>query len=273
MGDLATPGLDAAASAATRTGRPLDELVAAVTFLTRVPVASRGASRSRSGAAAFGLVGAALGLAAAVPLLVAGAAHPLPAAIISVGILALFDGGLHLDGLADTFDALAAPGGAAERARTDPRAGTAGVVAIVVVVGLQAAALAELAGRGGLIAAAMLLAAVAVSRAAAPAWAVTVGRRAAPPDGLGAWFAETTSVGAAIVAIVSAVVVTLVAVELAGPLVGVAAGAGAAVAVGIGAIIVRQRRQLDGDGYGALIETTVAAILLVATLLAGGSLG
>jgi len=124
VGDLARPG---AATVATRDGGPLDELVAAVTFLTRVPVASRGASRSRTGAAAFGLVGAALGLAAAVPVLVSGAAHPLPAAILSVGVVALIEDGLHLDGLADTFDALAAPAGRAERARTDPRAGTAGV--------------------------------------------------------------------------------------------------------------------------------------------------
>jgi adenosylcobinamide-GDP ribazoletransferase len=270
VGDLATPG---AASVGTRDGGPLDELVAAVTFLTRVPVASRGARRSRTGAAAFGLVGTALGLAAAVPLLVAGGAHPLPAAIISVGILALLDGGLHLDGLADTFDALAAPGGVAERARTDPRAGTAGVVAIVVVVGLQAAALAELAGRSGLIAGITLIAAMTVSRAAAPAWAVTVGRRVAPPDGLGAWFAEATSIGAASVAIVSAIVVTLVGVELAGPVVAVAVGAGTVVSVLIGAVVVRLRRQLDGDGYGTLIETSAVAVLLAATFLASGTVG
>jgi len=266
---VATPGA-ATPRTAIRDGGPLDELVAAVTFLTRVPVASHGASRSRTGAAAFGLVGAALGLAAAVPVLVAGPAHPLPAAILSVGILALLDGGLHLDGLADTFDALAAPGGLAVRARTDPRAGTVGVVSIVLVVGLEAAALAELAARGGLIAGVTLIAAVAVSRAAAPAWAVTVGRRMTPPDGLGAWFAQATSVAAALLAVATTVVVAVVAVEFAGPAVAVAVGAGTVVAVVIGVIVVRLRRQLDGDGYGAQIETTVTAILLAATLLAGG---
>ena len=57
-----------------------------------------------------------------------GQGHPGPAAISALAIVAILSGGLHLDGLADTSDALAAPAGAADRARTDPRAGTAGVV-------------------------------------------------------------------------------------------------------------------------------------------------
>ncbi len=266
MGELASP----AARESPLRGAA-DEVVAAVTFLTRISVTRLATGRSRTGAAAFGLVGAALGMAAAVPLLVAGAAHPLPAAIAAIGLLALLDGGLHLDGLADTFDALAAPAGAAERARTDPRAGAAGVIAIVVTVGLQAAALAELASRGGLLSAAAFVAAVTVSRAAAPVWTVAVGRRMAPPDGLGRWFADATSPGAAAVAIGSAAVVVAALVEMTGIAVGLAAVTGMIGALIVGAIVVRLRRQLDGDASGALIELTVAAVLLAATLLAGAA--
>jgi phage shock protein PspC (stress-responsive transcriptional regulator) len=37
--------------------------------------------------------------------------------------------------------------------------------------------------------------------------------------------------------------------------------AGSAVSLGIGAVIVRLRRQLDGDGFGALVELTLSAVL------------
>jgi adenosylcobinamide-GDP ribazoletransferase len=259
---------------AGRDGGPVDTLVAAVAFLSRIPVAGRvgdraAAGRSRTGASAFGLVGAALGLVAAVPLVAFGGLHPFLAAIAGLALLALLDGGLHLDGLADTFDALAAPGSAAERARTDPRAGTAGVIAIVAVLALDAAALAELAARGGWTAAATLIAAGAVSRAAAPAWAVLVGRRRRPQRGLGAWFAEATTTGEAFVAGLSAAALALLLVGFGGVLVALGVLAGIVVAAVAGGLVVRARHQLDGDGYGALIEITFAAVLVATALLAG----
>ena len=265
MGDVAVT--------ARRAGSPIDELLAAVAFLTRLPVASHRTGGTRTGAAAFGLVGAVLGLIAAIPLAVLGSFHALLASIAAVALLALLDGGLHLDGLADTFDALAAPGDAAERARTDPRAGIAGVVAIVAVLGLDVAALAELATRDGWRAAIVLVAAVTVCRAVAPAWAVTVGRRWRPADGLGAWFAGSTTTVEAVVAAISAVLVTLVLVELGGPLVALAVLVGLGVSAIVGGIVVRARHQLDGDGYGALIEITLAAVLVSAAVLAAPTAG
>lgn len=248
-------------------GHPFAELIAAVAFLTRVPVRPVGDSRSRTGAAAFGLVGALIGAVAAAPMILAGAAHPLPAAIAAVGLLALLDGGLHLDGLADTFDALAAPAGAADRARTDPRAGTAGVVAIVVTLGLAAASIAETAGGDAVRAAAIVIAAAALSRAAAPVWAVAVGRRRRAAGGLGTWFADEVTRGAASVALVTAAVIVLLLVEFAGPGVALASVAGLAAAAIAGLVLVRVRGQLDGDGYGAIIELTFAAIVLSEALL------
>jgi adenosylcobinamide-GDP ribazoletransferase len=249
-------------------GHPLAELVAALAFLTRVPVRPFGDSRSRTGAAAFGLVGALIGAVAAAPLLFAGTSHPLPAAIATVGLLALLDGGLHLDGLADTFDGLAAPAGAADRARTDPRAGTAGVVAIVVILGLAGASIAEVAAGGGVRAGAVVIAAAALSRATAPVWAIAVGRHRRAAGGLGTWFADEVSRGAAAFALVTAVLVVLVLVEFAGPGVALASLAGLVAAAILGLVLVRLRGQLDGDGYGAIIELTFAAIVLSAALLA-----
>jgi cobalamin synthase len=113
----------------------------------------------------------------------------------------------------------------------------------------------------------MLVAASAVSRAVAPAWAVVVGRRRRPPGGLGAWFADATSGVAAGVALVSVAIVLGALVELAGPRVALAAVIGGITGSAIAGWLIRLRRQLDGDGYGALIEVTATSVLLVAALL------
>ena len=247
-----------------RRASPTAELAAATAFLTRVPVAS---VSGRTGSAAFGLVGGLLGLVASVPLLVLAPAHPVLGAIAAIAILAVLSGGLHLDGLADTFDALAAPSGGADRARTDPRAGTAGLIAVVLVLGVDVAALAELGGRGALPAAVALVAAATVSRAAAPAWGALVGRDRAPAAGLGTWFAASTSGLAAAVAVASAAILVLVGVEVAGPRVALAAGIGVLLGSVLTAMIVAARRQLDGDGYGALVEITFAAVLGAAAVI------
>jgi adenosylcobinamide-GDP ribazoletransferase len=252
-------------------GTPLAELLAAVGFLTRVPVptgSARGtATEPRTGAAAFGIVGLGLGIVAALPIVVGGGVHPMPAAILSLALLAILSGALHLDGLADTADALAAPAGAADRARTDPRAGSAGVIALVLVLGLDVALLAELAVRGPLAAGVALVAAAAVSRASAPVAAVTLGRLLPPAAGLGRWFAEATSTAAAIVAVGSAVVAVAVLAAIAGPWVLAAVALGALGAAILGGAIVRARGGFDGDGYGALVEITFSAVLLAAAIV------
>jgi adenosylcobinamide-GDP ribazoletransferase len=245
----------------------LGELVAAIAFLTRVPVPMRIGGQERTGAAAFGLVGLFLGASAAVPIGLVGGGHPVVAAVAGLAILQVLAGAFHLDGLADTADALAAPAGRADPARTDPRAGTAGVTAIAVVLGLDAAVVAELAARDVILAGCTIVAAVVASRATAPLWAIVVGRGRSPRHGLAAWFAEATSVGEAAVSATTLLVVELMLVEVVGPrvLIATATGLGAAAIVGAG--IVGLRHQLDGDGYGAIIEVTVAAVLVASVLI------
>ena len=251
----------------------LDELVAGVRFLTRVPVPG-GVSRAdgaddRTGAAAFGLVGLGVGTVAALPLIALGSVHPAPAAILALALLAILSGALHLDGLADTADAIAAPVGGANRARTDPRIGSAGAVALIAVLALDATLLVELLARGSGRAAAAFVAATAISRAAAPVWAWSVGRRrATPASGLGRWFADRTGLVAASVAAVTAVIATVALAAASGSWSILAALAGPVLAGAIGGAVVAVRRQLDGDGYGALVEVTFAAALLTVAVVA-----
>ena len=115
---------------------------AALSMLTRIPVGA--ADDDDTGAAAYGLVGALVGAIAAIPVALLAGAAPTLAAIVAVGTLAIVSGGLHLDGLADTADALLAPDRIrAEAARKDPAVGSGGVVALVLVLAAQVAALAS----------------------------------------------------------------------------------------------------------------------------------
>ena len=248
--------------------RPAGELLGAIGFLTRVPLAATRVPEARTGAAAFGLVGAGLGAIAAVPVLLIGSSHPLVAAFLALGVLTILDGALHLDGLADTVDALAAPADRAEAARTDPGVGAAGAVAIVLVLGIDTASLAEIASRWPTAAAVAVVVATTASRAAMPVWAVAVAHLRTTPRGrLGAWFAASTRPVQAAIAVLTAATVTLLATEVAGPLIAIGAVTGSVIAVLLGAAIVRTRHGLDGDGYGALIELTVAAILASTAVL------
>ena len=248
--------------------RPLTELASAAGFLTRLPIRGSATNEPSSGAAAFAIVGAAIGSLAAVPLLVLGSAHPLLAAILAIAIVAAVGGGLHLDGLGDTLDALVAPAGAAERARLDPRAGTAGVVAIVVVLAIDAAALAELAARSGAAAATAIVLATACSRGAAPAAAVIGRASTSPSSGLGSWFATSTSGRAAATSAASAALLLAASGLIAGFAVPGAAILGIVLGAGFTAALVNARGQLDGDGFGTLIELTFASILVALAVVA-----
>jgi len=247
------------------TGGPWAELSAAAGFLTRLPLAGASAREATTtGAAAFGLIGAVLGAAAGLILFVVAPVTPLAAGFVAVAVLAAVSGALHLDGLADTADALAVGDPSrAEEARRDPRVGAAGVGAIVVVVGLDAALLAGLVtSHGAALAALACVVATSGSRALAPAVAL-IARDRVRVGGSAAWFAAHTSPLAASIALMTAAAVAVIAQFVAGslaPTVGLVVGlAFASVAA---EWLIRRRGALDGDGIGAIVEIAFTATLL-----------
>lgn len=242
--------------------------------LTRVPVRPPAVIDRASGGAAMLLAPlTAVPAALVVGLLVWAGSHGVVApgivGLLGVGFLAWFSRLLHLDGLSDTVDGLTA---SHDRTRSlqvmrSGTAGPAGVVALVVVLGLQAVGLTALTahGHGALIAGACVVA----SRAAL-AVACSRGIPPARPEGLGATVAST-------VAPVAALLVALLAAGLVWASLGwghhlVAdfpraiawfAPALAAVAVAVCLrIAVRRLGGVTGDVLGACVEVALAVLLL-----------
>jgi adenosylcobinamide-GDP ribazoletransferase len=204
-------------------------------------------------------VGAALGLALGGALLGLGAlgAPPLLAAAVTVTLAVLLTRGLHLDGLADTADALGSyrDADAALAIMKRPDIGPFGVAAVVLALLTQAAAVAALPARGWLATLAAVTAATAAGRLAA-AWACRRRLPAARPDGLGALVAGT--VRAPTLAIGTAAVAALATLAVPGrPWQGpVAVLAALAVALLLLRHAVRRLRGITGDVLGAAIEVT-----------------
>lgn len=250
-------------------GGPIGELRAATAVLTCLPIP--GAPVAGTGVRAFALVGALLGLVTFLPLVGLGAAMPTVSAILALAMLALLSGGLHLDGLADTFDALVAVGpDASERARRDPAVGAAGATALVLVLGLDAAVLTDLvAKQGALVAGVACVTAGSVSRLV-PAVLARLARSAAADDGLGAWFVRRTSSRDVAIVVVTGLIVAFASAVAIGRWELAAGGViGGVVALGVGLGLVRLRGTLDGDQFGASVEIAFAVTLLVTAILAG----
>lgn len=124
-------------------------LRAAVSFLTVIPVGNAdGSAGERLGRAYFPAIGAAVGLVAGLVFVVVTAlSTSLLAAAAAVATLTLLTGALHLDGLADSADGLLSRGDVERRLAVmrDPRLGSYGVAALVLVLLLEFAALASMA--------------------------------------------------------------------------------------------------------------------------------
>ncbi len=139
-----------------------------MSFLTVLPVANAdGSPGERLGRAYFPAIGALIGLvAAAVFGLMSAIGAPLLAAAVAVGALCLLTGAIHLDGLADAADGLLGKGDASRRLEVmrDPRLGSFGVTALVMVLVADVAALASMSAARAIVA---LVIAGAVSRLAA----------------------------------------------------------------------------------------------------------
>jgi len=259
--------VDVLANGSTGVRRGVDAVRAAFGLLTRLPV--HVTDTTDPGAAAFALVGAVVGFVAAVPLVVlAVAGEPVLGAIAGIGLLAVVSGGLHLDGLADTADALIAPDAAgAERARHDPAVGPGGAATLVLVLGGQIAALSSIgASSGALVAGAILVAAGSVSRWL-PVLAVASLRQRVARDGLGAWFGARVSTGDVVAGGVTSAAVVGIGAIVAGWPVALAGLGGVVVGLAATALIAGARGRLDGDGLGASVEITMTATLVLLAVL------
>jgi adenosylcobinamide-GDP ribazoletransferase len=232
----------------------------AVTTLTVLPV--RGGRVDRAAAAwAMSIapaVGAALGGVLAVLLwaLRSAGANDLVAAAVTVAAAALLTRGMHLDGLADTTDALGSyrRGDQALEIMKKPDIGPFGVAAIALALLIQTATLATVAGGAVVVAWAAGRLAISV--------ACRRGVPAARLEGLGALVAETVPLPAA--ALIAAVVVASAAAATPdrpwqGP---AAVVASLVVVVALLAHCVRRFGGITGDVLGASVEvaTTIALV-------------
>jgi adenosylcobinamide-GDP ribazoletransferase len=201
-----------------------------------------------------------------------GGARRLLGAALAVAVLALLTGGLHLDGLADTADGLGSRRPASEALAIMRRSdiGPFGVAVLVLVILMQVTALAALApgrvGAAGLVTAAVT-ARVAVVLATGP------GSPAARPEGFGALVAASTSARLRF----SEAVLLLLAAAAAGAGLGGQAlawrfAAAALAGLAAGDLLRRAARRslggLTGDVFGALIEVSATAVLVVLALTA-----
>jgi adenosylcobinamide-GDP ribazoletransferase len=238
-------------------------LVAAA-FFTRLPVVPErlGPWRLADSAWAFPLVGAGIGLVAALALLLAQmiGLGSWPAALLSVSAGLALTGALHEDGLADTADGFVGGHDHATKLAImrDSRHGTYGVLAIVVSVLLRVSSIAAI---GDILhAGPALIAAHAASRATLPGalWRLPPARS----EGVGAAAGRPGAPGIITAATIGAVI----ALAALGPLRGLIALCLLGVTVFAAAGVAR--RQIGGhtgDVLGALQQIGEIVMLLAAS--------
>ncbi len=245
-------------------------LHAAVSLFTIVPVPAVEIDRATAARAmrAFPWVGLLLGSAAAMPsglALYLGAGTVL-AAVLALASLALLTGGLHLDGLADTADGLGSRRPAADALAIMKRSdvGPMGVVSLVLVLGVDAAALAS--PRVGVLLPLVVAAAALVARV--PALIGTVaGSPAARAGGFGALFVGVTSRATVVASACAALVVMALGGFCVRGAWGTAVLAAAAVVAWLVAALwqrhlIRRLGGITGDTLGSVIEVAQLTFLV-----------
>jgi adenosylcobinamide-GDP ribazoletransferase len=247
-------------------GVSLRAAAGALSFLTLVPIGRVVAVEARDvarGVVFFPVVGAGVG---ALTAAVAVGLHTWLPAFVAAGVALasaiLVTGALHVDALADTFDA--AGGGSRERAleiMRDSRLGTFGASALALDLLLKVGAIATLVVRGGAVPA--LVAAGALSRAASPPLAAFLPY---PRPGAGPGSVLT---GAPRLQVAAAVGVGIaIAVLAVGADALWLAGAAAVVALVAGLAFRRWLGGATGDCLGAVTELCETTMLIIAAGLA-----
>jgi adenosylcobinamide-GDP ribazoletransferase len=239
-------------------------LLAALQFLTRVPIRLRREPSLPAAAPWFPIAGAIIGIA--VGGVAGGLWHWMPATVaatVAVVIGMLITGAFHEDGLADIADAFGG-GWTVERRLEilkDPRHGTYGVAALVGSVALRITALGALPGPAVMFAGAV--AAHTTGRAAAVGL-MLVGPTARH-DGLGADYTRLLRRRTAVLGIVAGLAITIAAIGWwAAPVVGIAVVTAAAVLV----LARRKIGGISGDVLGACEQVVECATLVTVAALA-----
>jgi adenosylcobinamide-GDP ribazoletransferase len=213
-------------------------------------------------------VGAFAGAAAALPASAIRAWAPhanLLGAVLAVALLALLTRCLHLDGLADTADGLGsgAPAARALEIMRQSDIGPFGVVALIVVLGADVAALGSLQG-GPWTPVGVLAVAAATGRVAAVHAAVR-GVRPARTSGFGSIVASRVPLAAAVAWTVGVLGLgAAVAIDLSIPVGWVLVPQAIALACAylFRLHVVRRLGGVTGDVFGALIESATAVTLI-----------
>lgn len=231
---------------------------AAMAFLTVIAVGTaEDPSSERLGRAYFPAVGALLGLVSGVCfVLVAAMTTPLLAAVAATSVLAVLTGALHLDGVADAADGLFGGSDIARRLEVmrDPRVGSFGLVAVVLVLVGDVAALASMSPPRAIVA---LVIAGAISR-----WALLLVIATLPyvrQAGLGLAAGGSHRPFDLVLGSAIAAIVCLLDWRRA------AAGALVAVLIALGVRAIARWRigGATGDVYGATAELTQLGALIV----------
>jgi adenosylcobinamide-GDP ribazoletransferase len=239
----------------------LRPLAIAIALLTRFPVGQYGSGDPRAAGCSvlwYPAVGLFVGLILAGVCLSARSAPAMVAAALAMLAWCGMTGGLHLDGLSDSTDALVGGHGNSARAleiMKDPSAGPMGVIAVCLVLIVKFAALtAHISTETWW----PIVAAPVLGRAAVIA--LLLNTPYVRPRGLGAVLAAHLPRGSGR----SVLVVVLAAGFFAG---GVASLIGAVLAfLFLRRLMMRSIGGTTGDTAGALVEVTEAAALVAATL-------
>lgn len=252
----------------------MNALLSAVGLLTVLPVRGVGFDRRSAPAMMLWSPVAVIPVAVVAAAVTWGArvlaAPALVAGLIGFAVLALGTRAFHLDGLADTVDGFGS-GWDRQRALSIMRSGDIGpmgVVALIIVAGLQAYGFGMLAvDPAGALAVAVI---ICVSRTAL---AVCCARPvpSARPDGLGATVAASVSVPAVvIIGLTSVLALAAVGILHRGPS-GAQVGVIAGLAGYVGCLVlvrhaVRRLGGVTGDVMGAAVEIT-ATIMTIGMIL------
>jgi adenosylcobinamide-GDP ribazoletransferase len=245
-------------------------MLAAVAFLTRLPVRiALSAEDVGRGTRWFPLVGTWLGAVGALVAAALAEVPRLPAWMGTITVLtlwALATGAIHLDGLADLADGL---GGHDREERLqimrDPRLGSFGVLALLLVLGVKVGVLSELWARGTLTP--VLVVAPTLAR-----WTtVTLGvclPYARTDDGIGRAAVRHRDFAGLAVATATTAMVAMYTFGRSSVWLWTAA---LAVTVGIGVMAQRRLGGVTGDVFGASVELTETAVVTVVMLMPGRS--